>query len=452
VIDYEDTTLFLVRNKRGVCDMSNGKYEFLIVGSGAGGATLARELAVRGKSVLILERGRSEEKIGTYKYATRFYDSSNKLTNMPRKSREGVVLWRSFMAGGTTVVSCGNGVRCLEDELGVLGIDLEEEFSEAEKEMQISPIPDELLSEGSKRIRSAANELGYRMEPMPKFINAASCRKCGQCVFGCVDCAKWTALDYLKEATEKGAEILYEAMVDRVLIKNDKAEGVVVKQSKARKEISAEVIILAAGGLSTPVILQKSGFSDAGSGLFADLLVNTYGVTDGINQINEPVMALVNHDFYKEKGFILSPFINCSSKVRFVELGMKGMTVPVKKLLGIMTKTRDDASGRVYPDGFISKSVTENDWQRLNEGSAIAREILIKAGASSKSILVSRPQGAHPGGTAAIGKIVDSSLATEVKGLFVCDASVLPVAPGLPPILTIVALAKRLAKTLTTGA
>ena len=104
------------------------------------------------------------------------------------------------------------------------------------------------------------------------------------------------------------------------------------------------------------------------------------------------------------------------------------------------------ASGNVYADGSISKPVTKNDWQRLKEGSDIAREILIKAGASSKSILVSRPQGAHPGGTAAIGKVVDSNLATEVGELFVCDASVLPVAPGLPPLLTIVALAKRLSR------
>ncbi|UCD10333.1 MAG: hypothetical protein JSU79_11190, partial [Dehalococcoidales bacterium] len=44
--------------------------------------------------------------------------------------------------------------------------------------------------------------------------------------------------------------------------------------------------------------------------------------------------------------------------------------------------------------------------------------------------------------------IVDKDLQTEVNNLFACDASVLPEAPGLPPILTIVALAKKLAKTL----
>jgi len=92
--------------------------------------------------------------------------------------------------------------------------------------------------------------------------------------------------------------------------------------------------------------------------------------------------------------------------------------------------------------------VTIQDCERLREGSSIAEEILMKAGADSSSILMSKPQGAHPGGTAAIGRVVDENLETRVKNLFVCDASVFPVTPGLPPILTIVALAKRLAKTL----
>ena len=73
---------------------------------------------------------------------------------------------------------------------------------------------------------------------------------------------------------------------------------------------------------------------------------------------------------------------------------------------------------------------------------------MVKAGARKGSLVDSVIQGAHPGGTAAIGKVVDNDLQTRIDNLFVCDASVLPVASGLPPILTIVALAKRLAKTL----
>ena len=59
-----------------------------------------------------------------------------------------------------------------------------------------------------------------------------------------------------------------------------------------------------------------------------------------------------------------------------------------------------------------------------------------------------KPGGAHPGDTAAIGQVVDKDLQIRIENLFVCEASVLPTSPGLPPILTIVALSKRLGKKL----
>jgi choline dehydrogenase-like flavoprotein len=156
----------------------------------------------------------------------------------------------------------------------------------------------------------------------------------------------------------------------------------------------------------------------------------------------------VDLEFHQEKGFILSPFMNHTRLVRFIEIGARGLASSSKSLIGIMAKTTDDPAGCVFPDGSVSKPVTEADRRRLKEGSGISREILIKAGAEPKSIVVSRVQGGHPGGTAAVGKVVDKELQTKVDGLFVCDASVLPAAPGLPPMLTIGALAKRLAKTL----
>ena len=113
-----------------------------------------------------------------------------------------------------------------------------------------------------------------------------------------------------------------------------------------------------------------------------------------------------------------------------------------------MTKIIDESSGQVHPNGLFSKPVTERDNKRLTEGFSISKEILIKAGADEKSIVRSKTQGAHPGGTAAIGTVVNKDLQTEIENLYVCDASVLPSSPGLPPILTLVALSKRLAKSL----
>ena len=117
--------------------------------------------------------------------------------------------------------------------------------------------------------------------------------------------------------------------------------------------------------------------------------------------------------------------ITMASALLSLALGRK----PVRNIAmtGELTLT-----GQVFPDGSVSKPVTEEDQARLDEGAAIATEILVKAGVDPKSIVISSPQGGHPGGTAAIGRIVNENLQTSVDGLFVCDASVLPRAPGMP--------------------
>ena len=427
--------------------MDTEKHDFLVIGAGAGGATVARELALRGRSVVVLERGVPPAHVGTYKDATGFYDG-NSVTHIPRHSAEGVTIWHTFMPGGTTVVACGNFTRCLERELAELGIDLSRELAEAEADVGVAPCSAELLSEGTWAIKEAASRLGYKMDLMPKGIDPARCDRCGHCVLGCRHGAKWTAERYLDEARDHGAEVMTGVRVDRVLSANGHVTGVRARNGKAEHDILADTVILAAGGLDTPVVLLRSGISAAGGNLFTDLFVNTYGVTDHLGQVREPVMGLVDTEFHDERGFILSPFVNHSRRVRFLEASTRGFGLPLERLLGIMTKITDEPVGRVMADGALSKPVTARDRARLDEGSALCREILVGAGARPDSILVSSVQGGHPGGTAAIDTVVDRDLQTEIDGLFVCDASVLPTAPGLPPILTIMALGKRLGKTL----
>lgn len=427
--------------------METRNYQTIIVGSGAGGATLARELSKRGKPVLVLERGKAEQAVGTFTDCTRYYDAN--VLKIPKKSKEGVILWRTFMAGGTTMVAMGNITRCLEKELAAYGLELGEEFAEAEKDVAVSPLPDGRISAGGLRLREAAHLLGHAFQNMTKCIDAERCASCGHCSLGCVRTARWSALTYLQEAEQLGASVLYQARVQRVLQENGRVSGVQVDLASGPAELHAEMVILAAGGLGTPVILQNSGIPQAGDGLFMDLLVNTYGVADDFNLMNEPQMAQTDLEYHAERGFMLATQINHPREVRLMELGPAGYTMPTHRLAGLMTKIVDEPVGKVYADGSVSKQVTDADWQKLKAGMQISKEILVKAGVPANSIRYSFPQGAHPGGTAAIGRVVDEHLMTEVKNLYVCDASVLPKAPGLPPILTLVALAKWMGKQLT---
>jgi choline dehydrogenase-like flavoprotein len=428
--------------------MMERRFDYIIVGSGVGGATIARELSKKNNSILVIEKGEMEKSYGTFMDSARYFDV-NKVTKIPKKSKEGVTIWRTFMAGGSAFVSAGNFFRCLESDFKSMGIDLSDEFLEAEKELRVAPLDDSLISEGSRAIASAAKDLGYSMEPMMKAIDPQKCIRCGLCMLGCKTGAKWTPVVYLNEALANGVKIMYNTTVKSVISENGKAVGVIASSSNKDVTLYANSVILSAGGLATPVILQSSGIEEAGSNLFIDILVTTYGVHENLNLIKEPQMAMVNLDFHDSKGFMLSPCVNHPRQLRFLEAGLKGLSLPTHRILGIMTKISDDATGRVYPDGSVSKDLTESDLEKIRLGTSISKEILIKAGVDPDSFIETQPAGAHPGGTAAIGHVVDTNLQTKINNLYVCDASVFPKAPGLPPILTIIALSKHLAKQLT---
>jgi len=116
-------------------------------------------------------------------------------------------------------------------------------------------------------------------------------------------------------------------------------------------------------------------------------------------------------------------------------------------MIGMFTKIADSPEGRVYPDGKMSKPLSVEDKEKNEAATKLAKEILIGAGVIPESILVAENIGGHPGGTAAMGNVVDEHLQVKgTKNLFVCDASVFPKSPGRPPTLMILALGRYFAQ------
>ena len=393
-----------------------------IIGTGAGGGLLARELAKNGIDVVIFEKGP--------------YIDSKDAFNYYNEYPEDVDLLATTCVGGSTIVAMGNMVRALDEELHEFGIDLTKEYEYVEDLIDVHELDDSHIGRGTRLFLDAAEELGLDVQKMPKAIREEDCIQCGKCAFGCPVNAKWTAKDFVDEAVEAGATLITEAEVTDIILCNMEACG--IKYIKDGKEniLKTDKIVLCAGAISSARVLKNMGLTGIGRELFFDPFVTVGGYIKDINFNKEVQMA----GLVVGKNFVLSPHFSS-----FIKENIPYDGVEDKDILSIMVKTPDDAKGYVQTNGFINKVNTIQDIRYLAEGVATAGFILEKAGVDPKTIGSTVYRGAHPGGTAAIGKVVDSNLETEIPNLYVCDASVLPIAPGKPPILTILALSKRLA-------
>jgi len=427
------------------------KSDVIVIGSGPGGATMARELAQAGKDVLLLERGRdyrSRGYYGTYLGAILYSDRGSLLF-----TQEGLNIVRPLMVGGATSMYCGCAAPApvwLKDKYGV---DIEAEVAETMDELQIEPLPAELRGEASTRIAQAAQSLGYAWEPQLKFMKPARAAEfdCGaKCMLGCRCGAKWSAAEYVDQAVAVGCHLRIGARVDRVLIEDGQAVGVTGRMKGQPFTARAEKVVLAAGGIGSPRILQASGFDQAGQGMTMDITVMVYGTIKDRGIGKEPPMTWSWENL--DEGYMLSTLIDPWLLYPLINV-LKGpkyaFTWPRwSNTLGVMIKLKDDISGGVFSNGKISKPMTDHDRPRMRAAEEVCKRILIEAGARSDTIFTTPLRGTHPSGTVRIGTLVDENLQTEVSGLYVCDASVFPEALGRPTVLTIIGLSKRLAKIL----
>ena len=392
----------------------------IIIGSGAGGAIIARELAKNKIPVTIIEKGPYIDSKDAFNY----YDSYN----------DSVDLLTTTCVGGATIVSMSNMVRALDSELHEYGVDISSEYGYVEDLVGVHDLEDSHIGKGTQLFLDAGKELGLKTLKMPKAIREKDCIQCGKCAFGCPADAKWSGKDFIDEAVDDGATFISEAEVTEVIVEDSKVKGVKYIKNNIEESIFSDTVILSAGAIGSTLLLRSAGI-DAGRKIFFDPFVTVGGYLKDINFNTEVQMA----GLVIGNNFVLSPHFSS-----FTIGNMDDKKVENKDILSIMVKTADEAEGYVDDDGDVVKINTIKDIRYLAEGVATAGFILEKAGVDPTTIASTLYRGAHPGGTAPIGEIVDSNQETNIKGLFVSDASVLPISPGKPPILTILALSKRL--------
>lgn len=417
----------------------------IVVGSGAGGAAVANEL--QGSfEVTVVEEGqefkpftRDLRASARWKKSGLFFDEREISLLFPAmrilKTKE-IVLVRGRGHGGTTTISTGNAVR-QDGALKRLGINLDEEFEAIGREIPISADHEKHWRPATKRLFEICRDLGLSPWPIPKMGDYAHCRHCGRCVLGCPAGVKWDSRQYLASATARGARLMSGARVTRVLIQNGTAQALEIKLGLRKKTLPADLIVLAAGGLGTPLILQRSGIPYE-SRLFVDPVLCVAAVREGSDLDREIEMPFV----VEQDGFIISPYFDLLSFFY-----NRRWSFPAGDIVSLMIKLADRPEGSISSRG-VQKVLYPEDRARLEEGVALCREILSGLGIPKERTFLGTINAGHPGGMLPLTEKESRSFHHSALpgNLYVADASLFPQSLGMPPILTIIALAKRVGR------
>jgi choline dehydrogenase-like flavoprotein len=247
----------------------------VVVGSGPSGAVVAHSLAAAGKSVILLEEGppftpQDFEFEGSLSMARTLRESGLRRT-------EGSILptMQAIALGGGSLVNSAICVRppefVFEDWSSRFNLEhasreaLDPHFDAVADFLGIAPTPDNVQGRRNLLMKEGCDALGYSSEPISR--NVRGCRGSGECFTGCRARAKQSMdISYIPEAVRHGARVLTSVQVQNVLSEGHRATGVegqVVEPFTGvcshRFKVKAKVVVLAAGCMATPVLLQRSG-------------------------------------------------------------------------------------------------------------------------------------------------------------------------------------------------
>ena len=467
-----------------------------VIGTGAGGAAVAKELAEGGMRVVMLEEGEHHQ---TDEFTTRPREMTARLYRdagmTATLGNAPIVLPLGRGVGGTTTINSGTCFRTppsvLEMWQSRFGLErltqeeLDPYFRRVERIVNVSQVPPQLAGRNAEVVKRGADALGWSGDYI--YRNVRGCVGSGVCVFGCPTSAKQSAnMSYMPLAWQAGAITYTGAKATHIELSNRKARAVNAKTTGGgRLRVEAKTVIVACGAIHTPLFLHRNGLGTSSQELGNNLAIHPA----------TGVRALFDEEIDMAKGVPQSFYIDEFAGERIMFEGAAGppdylaMSMPFSRerhrdlmlqfkhfsQFGVMVS--DLSRGRVRERlgrAEIHYDVNADDAATFKRGIELLCELYFAAGAHTvfppvehvgtlkdgdltplkEATIAPRHltlMAFHPLGTARADArpkhgVVDQDLELhDAEGVYVADGSVVPSSLGVNPQITIMALATRLA-------
>jgi choline dehydrogenase-like flavoprotein len=458
-----------------------------VIGTGAGGAVVAKELAEGGMSVVMLEDG---ERFTTDDFNARPREMSSRLYRdagqIATVGNVPIVLPLGQTVGGTTTVNSGTCFRTPDSvlerwrsEFGLTQLTpttLDPFFRRVERILNVSQVPAELAGKNALVVKRGADALGWSGDFI--YRNVRGCVGSGVCAFGCPTSAKQsTNLTYVPRAWEAGATTFTGTRAERI----EQGKVQAVTTGGGRVTVRAPIIVVACGAIHTPLLLKRNGLGTTSKELGGNLAIHPATA----------VRALFDEEIDLAKGVPQSFYIDEFATERIIFEGAAGppdylaMAMPFSRerhrelmlnwkhlsQFGVMVS--DVSRGRVHERlgrAEIRYDLVKEDVAAFKRGIELLIELYFEAGAktvyppveqvgelhepaklpplkaSNMTLMAFHPLGTARADARPEHGVVDERLKLhDADGIYVADGSVVPSSLGVNPQITIMSLATRLA-------
>ena len=274
--------------------------EVVVLGSGAGGAVVAKELAERGRRVVLVEEGQYWTRS---QFSRRPFDMQRLLYRdlgfTVAMGRGGIPIPLGKTVGGTTTVNSGTCFRVPEHALARWrrehGLAFTAEmlspfYERVEKMLKVQPVPEHVWGNTARLMKKGAESLGLHVQPINR--NADGCKGSGVCCFGCPEDAKRSMnVSYVPAALAAGATLYTETLAKEIVFDGGRAAGLRCEMGPGRTPLTllADAVVVAAGTIYTPFFLQPQGVGRQSGQLGKNLSIHPATKVAGI--FDSPVLS-----------------------------------------------------------------------------------------------------------------------------------------------------------------